>query len=67
MSEAIAFFCGLIAMATVWFGQDTKYNPYGRGYAEGWNDGFQEAIKEIRRGMEDFLNESEEIINKYEG
>jgi len=42
MSEAIAFFCGLIAMAIVWFIQDTKYNPYMRGYADGLNDGIQE-------------------------
>ena len=31
MSEAIAFFCGLIAMTIVWFVHDTKYNPYMRG------------------------------------
>lgn len=47
MSEAIAFFIGLIAMAIVWFVHDTKYNPYMRGYAEGLNDGIQEVMKDF--------------------
>ena len=42
MSEAIAFFSGLIAMAIVWFVHDTKYNPYMRGYSDGLNDGIQQ-------------------------
>jgi len=42
MSEAIAFFCGLIVMTIVWFIHDIKCNPYMRGYAEGVNDGIQD-------------------------
>lgn len=38
MSEAIAFFGGLMAMTIVWFVHDTKRNPYMRGYAEGLNE-----------------------------
>lgn len=57
MSEAIAFFSGLIVMAIVWFVHDTKYNPYMRGYAEGLNDGIQEVMKgfpKLRGKWEDF-------------
>ena len=40
MSEAIAFFAGLFAMAVVWFVDDTNPNtsPYARGYVEGYKD-----------------------------
>lgn len=41
MSEAVAFFCGLVTMTIVWFVNDTKNNPYMRGYAEGLNYGVQ--------------------------
>lgn len=47
MSEVIAFFGGLIAMTIVWFVHDEKDNPYIRGYAEGWNDGIQEVMKDF--------------------
>lgn len=55
MSEAIAFFSGLITMTIVWFVHDTKYNPYMRGYAEGLNDGIQEVMKDLPklRGEQD--------------
>ena len=49
MSEAIAFFGGLIAMTIVWFVHDTKYNPYMRKYAEGLNDGIQEVMKDFSK------------------
>ena len=49
MSEAIAFFCGLITMTIVWFVYDMKYNPYMRGYAEGLKDGIQEVMKDFPR------------------
>jgi len=45
MSEAVAFFCGLITMAIVWFVNDMKNNPYMRGYADGARDGIQEMLK----------------------
>lgn len=43
MSEAIAFFCGMITMMIVWFVTDTlpKTSPYGRGY----RDGYREAVE----------------------
>lgn len=47
MSEAIAFFGGLITMTIVWFIHDIKHNPYMRGYAEGVNDGIQEVMKDL--------------------
>ena len=55
MSEAIAFFSGLITTAIVWFIHDTKYNPYMRGYAEGLKDGIQEVMKDFPklRGEQD--------------
>ena len=55
MSEAIAFFSGLIAMTIVWFCHETKYNPYMRGYAEVFNDGIQEVMKDFPklRGEQD--------------
>ena len=57
MSEAVAFFCGLVTLAIVWFVNDTKNNPYIKGYAEGLNVGVQEAIKgidNIQEAMKDF-------------
>lgn len=47
MSEAVAFFGGLVTMAIVWFVNDTKNNPYMRGYAEGLKDGIQEVMKDF--------------------
>ena len=40
MSEAIAFIVGAIAMAAVWFINDTSpyTSPYARGYVEGYKD-----------------------------
>jgi len=49
MSEAIAFFCGLITMGIIWFIQDTKYNPYMRGYSDGVRDGIQEVMKDFSK------------------
>lgn len=47
MSEAIAFVAGLIAMAVVWFINDTspRTSPYARGYVEGYKD----AIKKHKK------------------
>lgn len=59
MSEAVAFFCGLATMAIVWFVNDTKHNPYMRGYAEGLNDGIQEVMKDFDKLMSDRRGESE--------
>lgn len=55
MSEAVAFFGGLVAMAIVWFINDTKNNPYMRGYADGVRDGIQEVLKDFQkmRGEQD--------------
>jgi hypothetical protein len=53
MSEAVAFFCGLVTMAIVWFVNDTKNNPYMRGYADGLNVGIQEAMKGIDKIKEE--------------
>ena len=54
MSEAIAFFGGLMTMTIVWFVYDAKYNPYMRGYAEGVKDGIQEVMKDFpKRGEQD--------------
>ena len=49
MSEAIAFFFGLITMGIVWFIQDTKNNPYMRGYSDGVRDGIQEVMKDFSK------------------
>ena len=40
MSEVIAFIAGAIAMAVVWFINDTSphTSPYARGYVEGYKD-----------------------------
>lgn len=44
MSEAIAFFGGIIAMTLVWFWTDMSINsPYRRGY----RDGYTEATKAL--------------------
>ena len=59
MSEAVAFFGGLVAMAIVWFVNDTKNNPYMRGYAEGLNDGIQEVMKDFDKLLSDRRGESE--------
>lgn len=49
MSEAIAFFGGLIAMGIVWFINDIKYNPYMKGYSDGVKDGIQEVMKDFSK------------------
>ena len=50
MSEAIAFVAGLIAMAVVWFINDTSptTSPYAHGYVEGYKDAMK---KHKRREM----------------
>lgn len=53
MSEAIAFFCGLVTMTIVWVVNDTIHNPYMRGYADGLNYGIQEAMKGIDKIKEE--------------
>ena len=47
MSEAIAFFCGMIAMMIVWFVTDTlpRTSPYRRGYRDGYKDAMEEYKK----------------------
>ena len=47
MSEAIAFIGGVIAMAVVWFINDTSptTSPYARGYVEGYKDAMEEYKK----------------------
>lgn len=47
MSEAVAFFGGLVTMAIVWFIDDTKNNPYMRGCAKGVEDGIKEVMKDF--------------------
>ena len=47
MNEVIAFFGGLITMGIVWFINDTKNNPYMRGYSDGVRDGIQEVMKDF--------------------
>lgn len=55
MSEAVAFFCGLVTMAIVWFVNDIKNSPYMRGYADGVRDGVREMMKNFPklRGEQD--------------
>ena len=47
MSEAIAFIVGAIAMAAVWFINDTSpyTSPYARGYVEGYKDAMKKHKK----------------------
>ena len=47
MSEAIAFMAGTIAMAVVWFINDTSpyTSPYARGYVEGYKDAMKKHKK----------------------
>ena len=59
MSEAVAFFCGLVTMTIVWFVNDTKNNPYMRGYANGLNDGVQEAMKDLDKIISDMRGAKE--------
>lgn len=51
MSEAIAFIAGAIAMAMVWFINDTspKMSPYRRGFEDGY-----------RKAMKDYESEGSE-------
>ena len=48
MSKAIAFIAGAIAMAVVWFINDTSphTSPYARGYVEGYKDAMKKAKEE---------------------
>ena len=43
MSEAIAYIAGMIAMAVVWFINDTSpdTSPYRRGYMDGYKDAME--------------------------
>lgn len=66
MSEAVAFFGGLVTMAIVWFVNDTKNNPYMRGYAEGLNVGVQEAIKGIDN-IQEAMKDLDKIISDMRG
>ena len=66
MSEAIAFFCGLVTMTIVWLVNDTKNNPYLRGYAEGLNYGVQEAMKGLD-GVQEAMKELDKIISDLRG
>jgi hypothetical protein len=47
MSEAIAFIAGAIAMATVWFINDSspRTSPYRRGF----EDGYRKAMKDYEQ------------------
>ena len=47
MSEVIAFMAGAIAMAAVWFINDTSpvTSPYARGYVEGYKDAMKKHKK----------------------
>lgn len=45
MIEYMAFIIGLITGIALWFLNDTKNNPYTRGYA----DGYKEAMEEMKR------------------
>ena len=47
MSGAIAFIGGAIAMAVVWFINDTSpfSSPYARGYVEGYKDAMKKHKK----------------------
>ena len=58
MSEAVAFFCGIVTMLIVWFVNDTINNPYMRGYAEGLKDGIQEVMKDFDKMMSDMRGEN---------
>ena len=49
MTEAIAFFGGLLTMGAIWFFVDTKYNSYLKGYADGLRDGTNELMKYFPR------------------
>ena len=62
MSEAVAFFCGLITMAIIWFINDIKNNPYMRGYADGARDGIQEIMKDFPK-LKDLRNEQNDSIS----
>ena len=53
MSEAFAFICGLVAMGVIWFINDTKNNPYMRGYADGLRDGINEVMSDFSKLRED--------------
>lgn len=66
MSEAVAFFCGLVTMTIVWFVNDTKNNPYMRGYAEGLNYGVQEAMKGIDN-IKEAMKDLDKIISDMRG
>ena len=48
MMEYIAFIFGLATGIALWFLNDTKHNPYTRGYA----DGYKEAMEEMKRKEE---------------
>ena len=66
MSEAIAFLCGFVTMTIVWFVNDTKNNPYMRGYADGLNAGIQEAMKGIDKIKEE-MKRLDSVISDMRG
>ena len=45
----IEFIIGLVTGIALWFLNDTKHNPYTRGYA----DGYKEAMKEMAERKEE--------------
>ena len=47
MSEAIAFFCGMIGMMVVWFINDNS--PDTSPYRRGFEDGYRKAMKDYER------------------
>lgn len=49
MMEYISYIIGLVTGISLWFCHDTKYNPYTRGYA----DGFNEAMREMAERKEE--------------
>lgn len=48
MIEYMEFIIGLITGIALWFLNDTKNNPYTRGFA----DGYKEAMEEMKRKEE---------------
>ena len=48
MIEPICFIAGFIVGISLWFYNDIKYNPYRKGYA----DGYEEAFRYIKEELE---------------
>ncbi len=45
MSEFIAWIFGIVSGLALWFYNDTKYNPYIRGFADGYKEAMYERKK----------------------